>query len=90
MQRVLDPVRLHRAMATAVDACQLDLTGRTVLTEAASGAYVVTAVLAALAGAQVTALARPGRHGDVAEVLAWTRGSPTSAACGPGSRWWSS
>jgi hypothetical protein len=53
----LDPRRLVRLMSAAIDRCRLDLAGRTVLTEAASGAYVVTPVLAAMAGAHVCALA---------------------------------
>jgi hypothetical protein len=53
----LDPRRLARLMAEAIDRCHLDLSGLTVLTEAASGAYVVTPVLAAMAGAHVYALA---------------------------------
>ena len=72
MQRGLDPVRLCRAMRTAVEDCRLDLTGRTVLTEAATGAYVSTAVLAAMAGAQVTALTRTTRFGSAEDVRAWT------------------
>ncbi len=44
-------------MTAAIDGCRLDLSGLTVLTEAASGAYVVTPVLAAMAGADVYALA---------------------------------
>jgi hypothetical protein len=53
----LDPRRLTRLMSAAIDRCGLDLSGLTVLTEAASGAYVVTPVLAAMAGANVYALA---------------------------------
>jgi hypothetical protein len=34
----LDPRRLIRLMTAAIDRCSLDLTGLTVLTEAASGA----------------------------------------------------
>jgi hypothetical protein len=49
--------RLIRLMTEAIGRCRLDLAGRTVLTEAASGAYVITPVLAALAGAQVYAVA---------------------------------
>jgi hypothetical protein len=52
---------------------QLDLSGRTVLTEAASGAYVVTPVLAALAGAKVLAYSRTTRYGTVADVFDHTR-----------------
>jgi hypothetical protein len=55
--------RLLRLMEEAVADCRLDLSGVEVLTEAASGAYAVTAVLAALAGARhVTAFVRDSRH----------------------------
>jgi hypothetical protein len=56
-----------------IDALALDLRGRTVLTEAASGAYVVTPVLAALAGARVFAYTKATRYGSVDEVFAGTR-----------------
>jgi hypothetical protein len=49
--------RLIRLMTEAIGRCRLDLAGHTVLTEAASGAYVITPVLAALAGAHVYAVA---------------------------------
>lgn len=68
-----NPTRLAALMRAAIERCQLDLSGRIVLTEAASGAYVVTPVLAALGGAdRVYALARPSRYGTIAEVTAWT------------------
>lgn len=67
--------RLLKLMAAAIERCQLDLSGTVVLTEAATGAYVVTPVLAALAGAQrVLALARPTRHGTVQEIAGQTMG----------------
>jgi hypothetical protein len=51
----------------------LDLTGLTVLTEAATGAYGVTPVIAAMAGAEcVYAFARPGRYGSISDVKTWT------------------
>lgn len=56
-----------------VDALQLDLKGKTVLTEAASGAYVVTPVLAALAGARVLAYTRTTRYGTAEDVIKNTR-----------------
>jgi hypothetical protein len=56
-----------------VDALGLDLKGKTVLTEAASGAYVVTPVLAALAGAKVFAFTKTTRYGTVEEIFANTR-----------------
>jgi hypothetical protein len=60
--------RLERMVGEAVERCALDLSGRTVLTEAASGAYVVTPLIAALAGAQVTAVTGDSRYGSVTEV----------------------
>jgi hypothetical protein len=68
----LNPRRLLRLMNAAIDRCQLDLTGRAVLTEAASGAYVVTPVLAAMAGADVCALAASTAYGSAAELRAIT------------------
>ena len=65
--------RLLALMRAAVRRCQLDLSDAVVLTEAATGAYVVTPVLAALAGArQVLALARPTRYGTLEQVAALT------------------
>ncbi len=70
----LDPLRLARLMREAVRRCRLDLSGATVLTEAATGAYVVTPVLAALAGAaRVLALTRGTRYGTAEEVAVRTR-----------------
>jgi hypothetical protein len=67
--------RLLKLMRVAMDRCRLDLSGTVVLTEAATGAYVVTPVLAALAGARrVSALARPSRHGSVEEIAVRTMG----------------
>ena len=60
-----------------IDALELDLSGRTVLTEAASGAYVVTPLLAALAGAKVYAYAKDSRYGTAHEVFAQTRSVAT-------------
>ena len=65
--------RLKALMHRAIDATGLNLSGLTVLTEAASGAYASTAVLAAMAGAdQVYAFVRPSRYGSVAEIEAST------------------
>ncbi len=55
-----------------VNALGLDLKGKTVLTEAASGAYVVTPVLAALAGAKVFAFTKSTSYGTVDEIFANT------------------
>src|SRR5271157_4836151 len=67
------PQHLIACMRDAVRRCELDLSGMTVLTEAASGAYSVTPVLAALAGAKrVFALARDSRFGTFDEVARGT------------------
>ncbi len=67
----LHPARLVRLMSTAVADCRLDLSGMIVLTEAASGAYVVTPVLAAMAGAaEVVAVTRSTRRGSAEEITA--------------------
>jgi hypothetical protein len=70
-------------MRQAISRCRLDLSGAVVLTEAASGAYVVTPVLAALAGAErVVALTRATRYGTVEEVTARTLGLAEQAGVG--------
>jgi hypothetical protein len=56
-----------------VRALDLDLRGKTVLTEAASGAYVVTPVLAAIAGAKVFAFSKTTKYGPVEEIFSHTR-----------------
>lgn len=60
--------RLRRLAQHAIDTFELDLHGLTVLTEAATGAYVVTPLLAALAGARVIAVARDSTYGRATEV----------------------
>jgi len=63
------PERLARLARTAVQRCQLDLTDLAVFTEAASAAYAVTPVLAALAGARrVYALAPSSESGSFEEI----------------------
>jgi hypothetical protein len=64
----LNPRRLVRLMNATIGRCRLDLTDRTVLTEAASGAYAVTPVLAALAGAHVFALASANSYATADEI----------------------
>jgi len=70
----LNSRRLVRLMSAAVDRCGLDLSGRTVLTEAANGAYVVTPVLAAMAGADVYALAAETAYASADEIEQGTIG----------------
>ena len=69
----LNPRRLLNLMKGAIKRCDLDLSNAVVLTEAASGAYVVTPVLAAMAGArQVFAMARTTRYGTVENIAGQT------------------
>jgi len=56
-----------------VKALQLNLNGKIVLTEAATGAYIVTPVLAAIAGAKVFAFSKATRYGSLEEVFASTK-----------------
>jgi hypothetical protein len=62
------------SMRRRIAALRLDLSGLRVLTEAATGAYSCTAVIAALAGAErVDVFARDtARHGSAADALAAT------------------
>ena len=64
----LDSFRLHRLIREAINYLQLDLTGARVLTEAASGVYAVTTVLAAAAGAEVHALTCDSAYASTPEV----------------------
>lgn len=69
----LAPRRMVPLMEAALARCRLDLSGAVVLTEAATGAYTVTAPLAAMAGAErVIALTRSTRHGLAAQAHAET------------------
>jgi hypothetical protein len=64
---------LARLLTAAIDRCRLDLAGAVVLTEAATGAYAVTPVLAALAGAPcVHAVTRTTRYGSAEEITQHT------------------
>lgn len=63
------------SIATRIDALGLDLGGLHVVTEAATGDYACTAVIAALAGARVTAFARDTRrHGTARDAAMQTLG----------------
>ncbi|MBG0563918.1 hypothetical protein [Actinoplanes aureus] len=76
----LSPGRLLRLMRRSVEETRLDLSGAVVLTEAATGPYVVTPVLAALGGAaEVIALTRDTRYGTAAEVRRQTLALAESA-----------
>lgn len=72
MKSALRPGERHARLARLIDdrvvRTGLDLSGLTVLTEAASGAYVVTPVIAALAGANVIAVTADSRYGRAVDV----------------------
>jgi hypothetical protein len=69
----LNPQRLITLIRQSVQRCDLHLQNLTILTEAATGAYVVTPVIAAIAGAaKVFAIVRGSRYGSVEEVKALT------------------
>lgn len=70
----LNPRRLVNLMQQAIERCHLQLDDAIVLTEAATGAYAVTPVIAAMAGSpKVFALARSSRYGSLEEVKAQTQ-----------------
>jgi hypothetical protein len=70
----LNPHRLVSLMRQAILRCDLQLQKTIVLTEAATGAYVVTPVLAAMAGAEkVFALTRSSPYGTVEQVQEQTQ-----------------
>lgn len=56
-----------------VQSLNLNLTGKTVLTEAASGAYVVTPLIAAIAGAKVFAYSRTTGYGTADDIFSITQ-----------------
>src|SRR5260370_489498 len=64
----LNSRRLIRLLSSVIDRCQLELADRTVLTEAATSAYVVTPILAAMAGANVYALTQETPYASANEI----------------------
>ncbi|MBX3423875.1 MAG: hypothetical protein KF752_20145 [Pirellulaceae bacterium] len=58
----------HWLILNAVKQFQLELTGRTVLTEAASGNYCCTPLIAAAAGARVFAFGKDSKYGRYTDV----------------------
>ncbi|MBK9633927.1 MAG: hypothetical protein IPO64_05220 [Bacteroidetes bacterium] len=59
---------LKDKIESIVDDLKLDLKGKVVLTEAATGAYVVTPIIAAVAGAKVFAYTQNTRYGTIEDV----------------------
>lgn len=65
--------RAHRLIGQAIRTFNLQLEGLTILTEAATGYYALTPLVAALAGAEhVLALTRDSRYGAKADILRHT------------------
>ena len=61
--------RIEKLIGDAIDTYNLNLSGLTVFTEVASGNYVVTPLIAALAGSdRVFAITRDSRYGKAADV----------------------
>jgi hypothetical protein len=74
MRKLENVSRIRRIIESVIDDLSLDLTDISVLTEAASGPFVTTALIAAMAGAdQVIALARNSRFGNAEEVEAYLK-----------------
>jgi hypothetical protein len=70
----LNPHRLVSLMCQAIERCDLQLQNAIVLTEAATGAYAVTPVVAAMAGAKkVFAITRTTCYGTVEQVKELTQ-----------------
>ncbi len=71
---IVNPARTVKLIHDSINLLELDLTGLTVLTEAASGPYVVTPIIAALAGAkEVIAITRDSNYATADEVIRQTR-----------------
>jgi hypothetical protein len=70
VRRLENRARVLRLVDEAIQALQVDLAGVRVLTEIASGAYVVTPLIAARAGAEmVSAVTRTSPFGTAADVI---------------------
>ena len=69
MERIPNRQRFCRLIESARIDIGLDLTGLTVLTEAASNAFICTSLIAARAGAKVIAITRSSRYGTANEVM---------------------
>ena len=76
-----NPARIVSTIRDTISLLELELDGLSVLTEAASGPFVVTPVIAAMAGArEVIAVTRDSSYATTASVVAQTRA--LEALCG--------
>jgi hypothetical protein len=73
MRALANPKRVISIIDRIIAKLELDLSGLTVLTEAASGPFVCTPLLAARAGAQVIAITRNSSYGTADEVISYVR-----------------
>lgn len=70
---IANPLRLKRVIRTTIESLKLNLSGLSLLTEAASGPFVVTSVMAKLAGAKrVMAVTRDSEYARTDEVIEQT------------------
>jgi hypothetical protein len=73
-------VRARRVIGELIDSLALDLRGKSVITEAATGPFAVTASIAAMAGASVQAIAATSPHGTAEQAAEATLS--VANACG--------
>jgi hypothetical protein len=72
--RVLkNETRAVRLVRDVIRRTALNLTGLTVLTEVGTGPFVLTPIIAAMAGAEVLAITRTSRYGTPDEVVGYAR-----------------
>ncbi len=74
---------LKSKIEKAIKALTLNLNGYTVLTEAATGPYSMTAIIAAFAGAQVYAFAQTTSYGTIKKVFYEMQQKINSLGCPP-------
>ena len=67
-----NPYRVRKLIEDSIKFNKLDLTGLVVFTEAASRNYVVTPIIAAMAGAKVYAITSDSRYGKAKDVELFT------------------
>lgn len=65
---LINPHRVRQLIKETISFLKLDLSGLTILTEAASGNYIVTPIIAAAAGAEVYAVTANSHYGKADDV----------------------
>jgi hypothetical protein len=70
MKKIRNPFRVKKIISETIKSLSLDLTNITVLTEAGSGAYVVTPLIAAIAGAsKVYVIIKDSKYGSKNDII---------------------